>query len=202
MTRLPALAALCFASLSLAALPGAAQEATADSAAPAPAVPEVSMGIPAMPDATTAQPGQLYLAAKFETWEQRCIKATEGKDPCQLYQLLLGADGSPVAEISFFGLPAGGQAVAGATVVVPLETLLTANLRVGVDADQGKLYPYSYCNINGCVAKVGFTADEVKAMENGNQATLTIVPAAAADQTVKIAISLKGFTAGIAAVAQ
>ena len=195
MTRLPAFAL----ALSLAALPTLAQEAAPDSA---PAAPEVSMGIPEMPDASTAQPGQLYLAAKFDAWEQRCIKAVEGKDPCQLYQLLMGADGSPVAEISFFDLPEGGQAVAGATIVVPLETLLTANLRVGVDANAGKLYPYSYCNINGCVAKVGFTAEEIAAMQKGNEAAITIVPAAAADQSVKITVSLKGFTDGLASVAQ
>lgn len=196
MIRLPVLAL----ALTLAALPALAQDTTADSAAPA-AQPEVSMGIPEMPDQANAQPGQLYLGGKFELWEKRCLKSADGKDPCQLYQLLMGADGKPVAEISFFTLPAGGQAVAGATIVVPLETLLTANLRVAVDAAPGKLYPYSYCNINGCVAKVGFTADEIKAMQSGNQATISIVPAAAADQSVQIAVSLKGFTDGIGSLA-
>ncbi|NBZ87957.1 invasion associated locus B family protein [Stagnihabitans tardus] len=198
MTRLT----LTALALTLAALPALGQETTTDSAPAAAAAPEVSMGIPEMPDAATAQPGQLYLASKSEAWEKRCIKATEGKDPCQLYQLLMGADGNPVAEVSFFTLPEGGQAVAGATIVVPLETLLTANIRVGVDATQGKLYPYSYCNINGCIAKVGFTAEEIKAMQSGNQSIITIVPAAAPKETVKIAISLKGFTAGLDSLSQ
>lgn len=197
MTRLPALAL----ALTLAATSAMAQEATGDSTAPA-AQPEVSMGVPdGLPDATTAQVGQLYLAEKFEIWEKRCFKTEDGKDPCQLYQLLVGADNNPVAEVSFFTLPAGGAAAAGATVVVPLETLLTQNLRVAIDGTQGKLYPFSFCNINGCVAKVGFTADEVKALESGNEAKLTIVPAAAPDKTVEIKISLKGFTAGFAAIA-
>lgn len=192
MMRLPALAL----GLTLAALPAFAQEAAAPTADSG-----VSMGVAdGMPDAASAQVGQLYLAEKFEQWEKRCIKSEDGKDPCQLYQLLIGADNSPVAEVSFFSLPAGGQAVAGATVVVPLETLLTANLRVAIDGAQGKLYPYAFCNPNGCVAKVGFTADEVKALQSGQKAVLTLVPAAAPDQTVKIDISLKGFTAGFDAV--
>ncbi len=200
MTRLLPLAA----TLTLLALPALAQTATGDStaapAAPA-AQPEVSMGVPdGLPDQASAQVNQLYLLAKSEAWEERCIKTADGKDPCQLYQLLRGADNSPVAEISFFTLPPGGQAAAGATIVVPLETLLTKNLSVAIDAAQGKLYPYSFCNVNGCVAKVGFTADEVKALQSGNQAKLTLVPAAAPDKTVEIPISLKGFTAGFAAI--
>lgn len=194
MTRLPALAlALC-----LSALPALAQE-TSDSAAPA--APEVSMGLPeGLPDQATAQVKQLYRAASFGGWEERCIKTEDGKDPCQLYQLLMGAENTPVAELSFFTLPEGGQAVAGATVVVPLETLLTANMRIAVDGTQGKLYPYSFCNVNGCIAKVGFTADEIKAMRAGKEAVITIVPAAAADKTVQIKVSLKGFSAGLDAL--
>lgn len=207
MTRLSPLGLRAALLIALMSSPVLAQTTTAtgtDSAtAPAaPAQPDVSMGVPdGLPDQSQAQTGQLYLASKSELWEQRCIKTADGKDPCQLYQLLRGADNSPVAEISFFTLPAGGQAAAGATIVVPLETLLTQNLRVAIDGSQGKLYPFSFCNVNGCVAKVGFTADEVKAMQSGTEAKLTIVPAAAPDKTVEIKISLKGFTAGYRALA-
>jgi invasion protein IalB len=204
MTRLLSLplGATLALTLALGALPALAQDTTTDSTATQPAAqPEVSMGLPAgMPDKATAQVGQLYLAAAFELWELRCFKTADGKDPCQLYQLLLGADKSPVAEVSFFTLPEGGQAAAGATIVAPLETLLTANMRIAVDGTPGKLYPYSFCNINGCVAKVGFTADEVTAMQNGGAAVITIVPAAAPDKTVLIDMSLKGFTAGYEAL--
>lgn len=196
MTRLPAYALAL--TLALAALPGAAQDtAKTDSAASA----DVSMGVPdGMPTKDTAQVGQLYLAQKFDAWELRCIKKEDGKDPCQLYQLLHGADGGAVAEASFFNLPAGAQAAAGATIIAPLETLLTANLKLAIDGAQAKLYPYSFCNTNGCVAKVGFTADELKAMESGSKAVMTIVPAAAPDKTVTVEVSLKGFTEGFKAL--
>ena len=155
---------------------------------------------PAPKTQETAAVGETYLAASFELWEQRCIKMEDGSDPCQLYQLLKDKDGNSVAEINMFPLPAGSQAVAGATVVVPLETLLTANLKMAVDTSEPRLYPFTFCAPIGCVARVGFTAAEVDQFRKGAKATMTIVPAAAPDQKVELDISLKGFTAGFDAV--
>ena len=178
-----------------------AAPATPDPAAVAPADGGVSMGIPdGMPDQAHAEVGKVYLAANFDAWEQRCVKTADGSDPCQLYQLLKDPNGNPIAEISFFTLPDGGQAAAGATIMLPLETLLTANLRIAVDAAVAKLYPFSYCTVSGCLAKVGFTGDELANMQKGTNATLTIVPAAAPDKTVVVAVALKGFTAGYKAI--
>ena len=53
--------------------------------------------------------------------------------PASFTMLLKDADGNSVAEITLFDLPAGSQAVAGATFIAPLETLLTANLKHHVD---------------------------------------------------------------------
>lgn len=198
----------------LAGLPAFAQETTAPGATEAPATPTtgtaadagLSMGTEAgaparMPTRDEAEVGQAYLAATFERWEQRCEKTAEGKDPCQLYQLLNDKDGNAVAEFTIFSLPEGGEATAGATIVAPLETLLTANLGIKVDSDKGKLYPFTFCTAVGCVARVGFTADEVSGFKKGAKATMIIVPAAAPDVTVDLEISLKGFTAGYDAVA-
>ncbi len=148
----------------------------------------------------TAEVGQTYLEAKFELWEQRCVKLADGSDPCQLYQLLKDKDGNSVAEISMFGLPAGGQAAAGATVIAPLETLLTANLSIAIDSGKAKIYPFTFCAAIGCVARVGFTAEEVAQFKKGASAVITIVPAIAPDQKVVLNASLKGFTAGFDAV--
>jgi invasion protein IalB len=128
------------------------------------------------------------------------VRTEDGANPCQLYQLLRDATDNPVAEFSVFGLPPGGQAVAGATAVVPLETLLTANLTLQVDGGAAKTYPFSWCSQIGCVSRIGFTGDEVSALKKGNAASLTIVPVAAPDQKVTVTISLKGFTAGYDAV--
>jgi len=189
------------------ALNGAtAQDATTPPPASPPAVNDLSMGQEApsgpSPIATpeTATVGQTYLAAGFEVWEQRCVKTEDGSDPCQLYQLLKDESGGPVAEISLFDLPEGAQASAGATVVVPLETLLTANLQLSIDTGKAKIYPFTFCAQIGCIARIGLTAEEVEQFRKGAGAVMTIVPAVAPDQKVALKISLKGFTAGFKAV--
>lgn len=144
--------------------------------------------------------GSTYTQATFELWEQRCVRTEDGANPCQLYQLLKDSTGNPVAEITVFGLPESGQAVAGATIVVPLETLLTANLTISIDATPAKIYPFSFCTQLGCVSRVGFTDEEIAQFKKGAKAKLTIVPAVAPDQKVELDISLNGFTAGFEAV--
>lgn len=183
--------------LALTALPAFAQETTA------PATEDLSMGAAAAPAVLTkdtAKVGQGYLATNFDLWEQRCQKTEDGKDPCQLFQLLKDADGNSVAEFSIFGLPAGGKAAAGGIVVVPLETLLTEALTIGIDTSPAKIYPFTFCTVEGCVARVGFTAEEVEQFKKGSKATVSLVPAAAPDKRVSLDISLKGFTDGYEAV--
>ena len=170
---------------------------TAQVPADAPTTDNLSMGTEAAGEPAV---GSTYTVATFELWEQRCVKTAEGADPCQLYQLLKDAEGNSVAEISMFALPEGSEATAGATVVAPLETLLTANLTLGVDGGDMKMYQFNFCATIGCIARVGFTADEVARFKKGAKAIMTIVPAAAPDQKVVLEISLKGFTAGYEAV--
>lgn len=186
----------------LAAQISLAQETAAPTTEPV-VDPTLSMGTTAAPEIKTQETagiGELYLAATFELWEQRCVKAEDGSDPCRLYQLLKTADGNPTAEISMFNLPEGSQAVAGAAILVPLDTLLSANLAFVVDGNREMLYPYTVCGIDGCIARVGFSSDQLSQMKNGATATLTIVPAGAPDQKVPVTMSLKGFTAGFDAV--
>ncbi len=176
-----------------------AQDATTE-AAPAPeATPDpaadLAMGTPV--DDGVLSVGEPYIREEFGDWAMRCLKAEEGQpDPCQLYQLLLDGDSNPVAEISMFPLPPGSRAAAGATIVAPLETLLTAALTIAVDAGTPRQYPFTFCNPGGCVARVGFTQAEIDEFKAGGKATMSIVPAAAPDQTVVLTISLNGFTAG------
>ena len=146
--------------------------------------------------------GQVYVRDAFTDWELRCERAASGEDPCQLYQLLEDQEGNAVAEISVFDLPDGAPAAAGATIVTPLMTLLTEQLTIAVDGGTARRYPFSWCSAIGCIARVGFTDDEVQAFRGGNTARLSIVPAAAPDQRVDLDVSLSGFTAGLQAVAE
>ncbi|WP_371060177.1 invasion associated locus B family protein [Rhodosalinus sp. 5P4] len=144
--------------------------------------------------------GQTYVAATNDAWEVQCVRTEGQEDPCTMYQLLMDPNDNAVAEISLFRLPEGGRAVAGATVVVPLETLLTEQLRISVDAGEAKRYPFSVCTQVGCYARIGFTEADVAAFKRGAAATLSIVPFQAPDQTVSVEMSLSGFTASFDAL--
>lgn len=191
MTRLSALSTAAIIALSGSVF--AQETATEEADKPiAPIETDLTLG----EDASTPQIGQTYIREEEQDWEIQCIRVEEGNDePCQMYQLLNDGDGNPVAEVSLFRLPKGGQAVAGATVVVPLETSLQAQLRIAVDGGKGKRYPYSFCNQVGCFARIGLTESDVNGFKRGAKAQVTIVPFLAPDQQVNLDLSLKGFTA-------
>lgn len=188
-TRLAALA-IC-----LSAGAAAAQETGTGTATVA---EELDLGTPIQAE---PQVGESYTREQIGDWTLRCIRSEaedRAQDPCRLTQLLSEdpENPSPVAEFSLFRLPDGGKAAAGATLIVPLETLLTAGARISVDGGQPKVYPYRACDATGCFAQIGLTAEDVAAYKRGASATLTIVPARAPDQVVTLALSLTGFTKG------
>ncbi len=144
---------------------------------------------------------EVYTKSEHGPWQLNCEKAVGDRpETCQLYQLLKDANGTAVAEISLVALPAGQDAVMGATIITPLETLLTENLTIAVDGAKPKRYPFTFCAAIGCIARVGFVAAEVDGFKKGSKATVSIVPVAAPDKKVSVDISLEGFTAGFDAV--
>jgi len=147
------------------------------------------------------QVGETYILSEHGDWDLRCIRAPEGqKDVCQLYQLLEDQNGNSVAEINMFNLPDDDELAAGATIVTPLETLLTAQVTLSVDGGTAKIYPFTFCTPIGCFSRVGFTDGDVAAFKAGNEAQIFIVPVQAPDQRVRLTVSLTGFTAGFDAV--
>ncbi|MDK3072625.1 invasion associated locus B family protein [Sedimentitalea sp. JM2-8] len=212
MYRLPTSAA----AIALCALmaPAFAQDATTDAPAEAPAA-EAPAEAPAAEATAPETPNQLdlgqsvsegpkqgerYAKETFGDWTLACIKTEGETDPCSLLQILRDDSENPVAEVSLFRIDNGGQAVAGATVLVPLETLLTAQLTIAVDDGPGKRYNFAFCNPLGCAAQIGLTQEDVDAFKRGSKATVSIVPAPAPDQVVALTMSLSGFTAGFDAV--
>lgn len=173
--------------------PPATEEETAEGEAPIDPY-ALSMGV------EDVNVGDIYLEGQYTDWQIRCAKTEDGNDPCQLYQLLDDGAGSPIAEINIFPLTGQGQAVAGATVITPLETLLTQQLSLGVDGGALRKYPFSWCTQIGCFSRIGFSAADVQAFKNGAQARMVIVPVAAPDQKITLNVSLSGFTAGFTAL--
>lgn len=146
-------------------------------------------------ESTETAIGQPYDKAQNGDWTMRCVKAAEGEDPCQMYQLMSDDQQVPIAEFSLFRLPENGQAKAGATIIVPLETSLAQQLTIQVDSNPAKRYPFSFCNTIGCYARIGLTQEDVDSFKRGAKATISIVPMVAPDQRVTVNLSLNGFTA-------
>lgn len=144
--------------------------------------------------------GSIYTKEEFGDWQMRCVRAADGRDPCQLYQLMQDENGNSVAEISLFQLNSGGAAVAGATVITPLDTLLTEQLTLTIDGGSTKRYPFRWCSTQGCFSRIGLTAEGINGFKRGSSAQLSIVPVAAPDKRVTLNLSLSGFTAGYDAV--
>ncbi len=153
----------------------------------APIEDELSLG----EDANVPQP---YIKEEIGDWALRCLQSPEGEERCQIYQLLNDANDTPIAEFTLFRLPEGGRALAGATIVVPLETALQNQLTITVDSGQARRYPFAFCNPIGCYARIGLTEQDVNAFKRGNAATLQITPFGSNEQ-VQVSLSLTGFTA-------
>lgn len=174
-----------------------AAPATEAPAAPAPATGAPAAEAPAAPAAPADGPGTIYVKETSGAWQVRCMRVEAGKtEPCNIFQMLKDEKGNEVAAIEIAPRPAGEKAVAGATISVPLETLLQAKLVLQIDSSKPLVYDYAWCDRVSCLALAGFTEADLKAMKNGKEATMTIVPAMAPDQKVQTKISLDGITKG------
>lgn len=139
--------------------------------------------------------GTTYVLEHIGDWELRCVRVEEGqKEPCQLFQLMKDENGTAIAEMNFVTLAKGGQAVAGATIVAPLETLLTKQVTLAVDGGAKKRYPFRFCSQVGCYSQIGFSNADVASFKRGAAASLTIIPAFAPTEVITVKLSLNGFT--------
>ena len=174
----------------LAAAPVAAQDTAAGDGADALPVGEEVGGL-----------GSTYVAATHGDWEIQCERTEDGADPCVMNQLMKNAEGGSMAEINIFALPEpSGDAVAGATIITPLETLLTKNITLQVGSRQPKRYQFTFCTQIGCIARVGFTEEDIDAFRKGAEATVTVFAIAAPNQPFAAIMSLSGFTAAYEAL--
>ena len=191
------LSALALAAVLLAA-PALAQDAAApaDSAA-APAAAAEAAPPAAAPASDLGKP---YVKDVSGDWEIHCIHTDLSNDPCTLHQTLRDPNGSAVATIEMVNIPKNQQLAAGVTVVTPLDTLLTEQVSLSIDGGKAARYPFTFCTPRGCVSRIALTQAELDGIKRGNKGLLQIVPLAAPDQKVDLAISLSGVTAGFDSV--
>lgn len=175
-------------------------EAPTEAPAAGTPTPDLDMGEAVGGEGAPAQQQvETYIDEVYGDWQRECLRlpnAEEGTpDPCQITQFLREeGNEAPVGKVSIGRLPAGQQAVAGSMVIVPLGVLLTQQITIGIDGGTPKRYPFRFCDPNGCVAQIGYTDAEVSNFKAGAKATVTVTPAAAPDQEVKLPLSLSGFT--------
>ena len=145
---------------------------------------------------TIREPGEIYLAGNKGDWNVRCVTANPGEiDKCEIQQLLFLNENSPIADISIFKLPEGERAVAAANVMVPLETLLTKKFRFAFSEESVKEFPYSFCNQNGCLVRMGLLEEDIEAMKQGSSSELSITHISSPEASINLSLSLNGFTA-------
>jgi invasion protein IalB len=145
--------------------------------------------------------GDVYTESVFGPWEKRCIKAESEPNNCHMFQVLTDATRNPMVEVTMFNVPQGGQAVMAASIMTPLETLLTAELQIQIEGEAVKSYPYSWCNKQGCVARIGFTKNELNFLSKGTTATIFLTAAAKPTAPFALEMSLIGFTKALESLA-
>jgi invasion protein IalB len=162
-----------------------------------PAVSQEASGLSlGKPLETIRKPGEIYLAGNKGDWNVRCITGNPGDiDKCEIQQLIYLNENTPIADISIFKLNPGEIAVAAANVMVPLETLLTKKFRVAFSEDNVKEFPYSFCNNNGCLIRMGLKEEDVDAMKKGSASKLSITHISDPNAAIDLNLSLEGFTA-------
>ena len=143
-----------------------------------------------------------YIKERFENWSLKCIKPVNSIERCEANQIIFNQKQQPVAEISIIKLPKGQVAAAAATIIVPLETILSEGLVLAIQELEPKKYQFKFCNSLGCYSQIGLTDDEVEALKRKEKASIFLKHISSGDQQIVIPMSLDGFTKTFSSVIQ
>ena len=135
-----------------------------------------------------------YIKERFENWTLKCIKPVNSVERCEANQIIFNQKKQPVAEISIIKLPKGQVAAAAATIIVPLETILSEGLVLAIQELEPKKYQFKFCNSLGCYSQIGLTDNEVDALKRKAKASIFLKHISSGDQQIVIPMSLDGFT--------
>jgi len=136
---------------------------------------------------------QPYIKETIKDWNLKCIAPQNSIERCEANQIIFNDKKQPVAEISIFKLSDNQVAEAAATVIVPLETILSEGLILAIQDLEPKKYQFKFCNSLGCYSQIGLTKKEVEALKNKERASIYLKHISSGDQQVIIPISLVGF---------
>ena len=143
-----------------------------------------------------------YIKERFKNWSLKCIKPVNSIERCEANQIIFNQKQQPVAEISIIKLPRGQVATAAATIIVPLETILSEGLVLAIQELEPKKYQFKFCNSLGCYSQIGLTDDEVEALKRKEKASIFLKHISSSDQQIVIPMSLDGFSKTFSNVTQ
>ena len=143
--------------------------------------------------AVETQKPQPYIKETNKDWNLKCIAPKNSIERCEANQIIVNDKKQPVAEISIFKLSDNQVAEAAATIIVPLETILSEGLILAIQDLEPKKYQFKFCNHLGCYSQIGLIKEEVEALKNKERASIYLKHISSGDQQVIIPISLDGF---------
>lgn len=162
-----------------------------------------------LPNRSEVETGEPYVAEIFRDWQIRCIRsdADEIPDRCEMFQLLEEENGNPVAEFRIAAsLFEQDDIVATATILTPLDTLLSPGMQIQIDDGQPSTVPFAFCRPIGCFVQLALSEEDVAEFAGGTDAAVRIF-ALIRDETgqmggapVPTNASLRGFTAAFEAL--
>lgn len=141
--------------------------------------------------------GKPEIKATHGSWSVQC--AAEGK--CLMSQVYKNEEGRPVLvmEVAKLAQPQqtdGGEVIAHARVLTPLNVLLTRHLSMKIDGGEAKVAPFQLCTPIGCEAVVAVRQSLIEEFKKGSKIEfLTEVPSAEGPKVKSVEVSLSGFSA-------
>lgn len=193
MTRL--LTPLAFAALVALASPSFAQDTNDSGEGNAADAAQPSLGD------DTPQPGERHILSEHGDWQVHCITTSLEADQCRLSQLLLDDSGNPAVQINISPLVERDEAVAAATVITPLFTLLEYELAVAIGDLKVKRSPFEWCSPLGCNAHLFLTQEELDGLMDEEQTTVmfrVVIPPNQRVVKAELDVPLDGFADGYA----
>ncbi|MGF1527214.1 MAG: invasion associated locus B family protein [Candidatus Competibacterales bacterium] len=136
---------------------------------------------------------------QFGDWAVRCEALGPNTAPtCTLVQTLVDSDSRRSVMQMVTGYFDRGQPAA--LIAVPLNVALTRGVAVAVEGLEPRLVSYSHCTATGCVAGLALDDALIQAFRRQSQGRVAFWDLSG--QAIELGISLEGFAAGFAALAE
>ncbi len=134
----------------------------------------------------------------FQDWTIRCVdKEEESVARCYIFQsLVLREGGQRVLHVAVGYLPTEEHPVALFTL--PLSISLPPGGSIQVDDNEEQRFQIERCEVNGCRAGISLKENMLEQFMKGMQARIIFHDGAR--RPISVPLSLKGFTAGLAAL--